>query len=632
MRFERKGEHLPMRIRTRPGLRRIGLTGAMGLALVLSAACSGNSANRGGAATAPATAQSAATAVASPASSTSPPPAAGVIPPNRAAARATSAAGSASPVASPQTVPAVLTANAGGQSISLIDPTNHRVLETIGVGFPARSVAVSPDGRYAYVVNGAPGANSVAIIDLLTKARVGDIKVGTDPAAIALAQDGKTAFVANMGSHDVSLVDVGARVITQNLVLAPNAKPVALVVQNKPDATMIYVADQAANTVSILRVRQGYAAGTGVTTPIPVGTPGTPGAIQPGNFTTPGPASTSTGAAGAAVSPTTAAGSAGSSSSNGAANGTPSPGAIPGAGPTHISNTAVTPSANQPVGNTQAGARPITAANQDSNIVATIPVGNSPVAIATTPNAAHLYVANQGSSDVSEVDLTTLRVTQTIKVGAHLTGIAMSPTDNVAFVTADQPKSEVARIDLRTAKVTNTTAVGAGADAVTFSSDGKLAFVTDKSQSTLTVIDSTSGNVVGTVPVGPGPVSESFAPRAIVPGSTTSSNGTTAASSSPTAMASPAGPGATPSTSSTTPVPGGTRTASSPARGTPPASPSVAPLAGGAPVVTPANGDLGTGAMSANASSNSTAKVLEPTPTTGTDPVPGAVYEPTPSR
>src|SRR5712692_5954408 len=75
------------------------------------------------------------------------------------------------PVAGARAVPAVLTANASGNSITLIDPTTQSVLETINVGFPARSVALTPDGRYAFIVNGTSGANTVVVYDLITKAR-----------------------------------------------------------------------------------------------------------------------------------------------------------------------------------------------------------------------------------------------------------------------------------------------------------------------------------------------------------------------------------------------------------------------------------------------------------------------------
>src|SRR5579883_2700730 len=157
-----------MSIRIWPGVRRLGVAGVLGLALV-SSACA-------------------------PAGPSAVPPTSAAAPTVAPPAAATAAG---TPVAGSQAVPAVLTANTSGNSISLVDPITHSVLETIDVGFPARAVAVTPDGRYAFIVNGTSGANAVSVYDLITKSRVSDITVGRDPTAIVISSDGKSAFVAN---------------------------------------------------------------------------------------------------------------------------------------------------------------------------------------------------------------------------------------------------------------------------------------------------------------------------------------------------------------------------------------------------------------------------------------------------
>jgi len=108
--------------RFRPVLRRLGFPSAIGLALTVAVACAPGS--------------------------QIPPVQITVLSPTPA-----TTTGVGTPVAGAQAVPAVLTANASGNSISLVDPSTRTVLETINVGFPAQAVTLTPDGRY----EAAPG-------------------------------------------------------------------------------------------------------------------------------------------------------------------------------------------------------------------------------------------------------------------------------------------------------------------------------------------------------------------------------------------------------------------------------------------------------------------------------------------
>ncbi|MGW8955883.1 hypothetical protein ACWGRH_38945, partial [Streptomyces sp. NPDC055709] len=56
---------------------------------------------------------------------------------------------------------------------------------------------------------------------------------------------------------------------------------------------------------------------------------------------------------------------------------------------------------------------------------ATVPVGNTPRAVAVTPDGAFVYVTNEGSDDVSVVDSGTNTVTATIPVGDEPLAVAI---------------------------------------------------------------------------------------------------------------------------------------------------------------------------------------------------------------
>jgi YVTN family beta-propeller protein len=86
--------------------------------------------------------------------------------------------------------------------------TKHPTDITVGK-LPGR-VAVTPDGKTAFVTNYASG--SVSTIDVKTRTKhPTDIPVGANPYEVAVTPDGKTVFVANNGSGTVSTIDVKTR-------------------------------------------------------------------------------------------------------------------------------------------------------------------------------------------------------------------------------------------------------------------------------------------------------------------------------------------------------------------------------------------------------------------------------------
>src|SRR6266536_3606586 len=72
---------------------------------------------------------------------------------------------------------------------------------------PTFGVAVTPDGKTAFVDNHASG--TVSTIDVKTRTNnATDVTVGSISAGVAVTPDGKTAFVANFASNTVSTIDV----------------------------------------------------------------------------------------------------------------------------------------------------------------------------------------------------------------------------------------------------------------------------------------------------------------------------------------------------------------------------------------------------------------------------------------
>ncbi|MCD2158387.1 YncE family protein, partial [Rhodococcus cerastii] len=69
-------------------------------------------------------------------------------------------------------------------------------------------------------------------------------------------------------------------------------------------------------------------------------------------------------------------------------------------------------------------------------VVATVGVGGRPDGVAITPDGAHAYVVNYGSSSVSVIDTATNTVTATVGVGNRPTGVAITPDGAHAYVSS----------------------------------------------------------------------------------------------------------------------------------------------------------------------------------------------------
>jgi YVTN family beta-propeller protein len=95
-------------------------------------------------------------------------------------------------------------ANSDGTTLSIIDTKNNTVIGSID-GFDGPSgIAITPNGKFAYVNNyggpqgvGSGNGTTVSVVNLKTNAIIAVITVGLAPAALALSPDGKFVYVIN---------------------------------------------------------------------------------------------------------------------------------------------------------------------------------------------------------------------------------------------------------------------------------------------------------------------------------------------------------------------------------------------------------------------------------------------------
>ena len=159
-------------------------------------------------------------------------------------------------------------ANNHGTTVSVINTATNTVIgPPIAVGNSPVGVAVTPNGKYVFVTNNSD--NTVSVISTATHSVVGPpIGVGNDPAGVVITPDGRFAYVANNGSgavnsNTVSVIDIATDTVVGSVTVGN--KPLGIDVT--PDGKYVYVTNSNDGTVSVINTATNKMVGS----PIAVG-------------------------------------------------------------------------------------------------------------------------------------------------------------------------------------------------------------------------------------------------------------------------------------------------------------------------------------------------------------------------
>jgi YVTN family beta-propeller protein len=302
----------------------------------------------------------------------------------------------------------VYVANANSDDASVIETATNQV---VGAPIPvvngeqgSMAVAITPDGRRAYVAN-YDASGAVSVIDTATNRVIGaPIAVGPYPSAVAITPDGERAYVADGGGATV--IDTAANRVVAQVPMVDGAFAIAIT----PDGKRAYAADYNQNNVSVIDTATNQLIGA----PITVGSGPVAVAITPDGKR--------------------------AYTANYYVNGTVS--AIDTAtdkmigGPIAVgrdpASIAITPDGSWAyVANSADGNVSVIDTATDQVIGAPIAVGNGPVAVAITPDGSRAYVANSADENVSVIDTATNQV-----IGAP---IAVGTQPHALAIVPDQP-------------------------------------------------------------------------------------------------------------------------------------------------------------------------------------------------
>jgi YVTN family beta-propeller protein len=294
--------------------------------------------------------------------------------------------------------------------VSLINTANNVVLGSPSTGAQAHSVVAGPSGRWVYVTNGSSG---ISVLDAATAARKDVIPVivngaavnagggpALNPQGLALSPDGRHLFVSdNQDGGAVVVIDIATKSAVASFSLGQGWMPLGIAVH--PDGQRAYFAFT--DTVSNLGVVRVF------------------------------------------------------------------------------DTVTMTPTATS------------------------IAVGARPTGVAVTPDGAKVYVSNYLGDSVSVINTATNLVTATVAVGRAPAGLAVSP-DNFQVYVVNKVGNTVSVINVALDNVVGTVTVGSGPESIAISPDGRRAYVTNAGAGTVTELGgpmtltiAKTGNGIGTV-------------------------------------------------------------------------------------------------------------------------------------
>jgi len=136
---------------------------------------------------------------------------------------------------------------------------------------------------------------------------------------------------------------------------------------------------------------------------------------------------------------------------------------------------------------------------ETGNIIATIPVGVRPNAIAITQDGLFAFVGNRGSNNISVIDTSSNTVVGTIPVGVEPVGIVLSPSGKILYC-VNYYGGYVSIVDIASKSEIGQIPIAGTPGAIAISPDGSRLYVSEGEQG-VTVVDTATNTIITNISV-----------------------------------------------------------------------------------------------------------------------------------
>jgi len=141
--------------------------------------------------------------------------------------------------------------NEFSDTVSVVDPTDLKIVATVPTGVHPHNVNVDPKGRYFYVTVRFTKESDdlVEVFDVLTNALVTSVKTGHQPTHIVPDSTGARLYVTNKASNTLSIIAVPEFTVIKTLKLKGRG-PEGLVMA--PDGRTLLIPNRYTGDVSVI--------------------------------------------------------------------------------------------------------------------------------------------------------------------------------------------------------------------------------------------------------------------------------------------------------------------------------------------------------------------------------------------
>ncbi|MEA2124263.1 MAG: hypothetical protein QOI80_1045, partial [Solirubrobacteraceae bacterium] len=127
--------------------------------------------------------------------------------------------------------------SAGGNHVSIFEPATPLVTP-VTVGLTPVGIKSNPAGTMVYVAS--RDSSSLSLINPATKKRAGSIPIGAGPMSLAITPDGRRAFVVASQDHKWAIVDLVKRKVVKGPIALASAGEVAIPAAQPPVPSFIF--------------------------------------------------------------------------------------------------------------------------------------------------------------------------------------------------------------------------------------------------------------------------------------------------------------------------------------------------------------------------------------------------------
>jgi len=141
-----------------------------------------------------------------------------------------------------------------GKSLIVIDTETKETINEIKFNEGVHGIDISADGRYLYVsLNpglGQKGMGGLAILKTDTMEKIAEVETDSGPAHVAVTPDGSQVWVANVNAGTVSVIDTKTNTLVKTIKVGDVPNEVAV----SPDGKWVFVANVESDLVSVIDI------------------------------------------------------------------------------------------------------------------------------------------------------------------------------------------------------------------------------------------------------------------------------------------------------------------------------------------------------------------------------------------